>query len=313
MNKKRTKKIGMTKYLMFIPMAIALMVISNIESVARTTKHLTQDFVKEVSSPILSNDRPQDKNKQQSSQQDKVVFEVVEEMPIYPGGQKGLMKYLAENIKYPATAVEKNIEGRVIVQFVVESDGHVDNVKVVRSVTPLLDAEAIRVVNTMPKWTPGKQKGKNVAVNYTIPITFSIPKKQLKQENPQDIENLKKREVVVVGYNDPAAKQPQKVFKVVDKMPQYPGGEAELVKYLAKSLKYPIIAQKNKEKGTVLVQMIIDESGNLSNIRVVKRASAALDAEAVRVISSMPKWEPGTQKGQAVAVEYTIPISFRLQ
>lgn len=313
MNKKRTKKIGMTKYLMFIPMAIALMVISNIESVARTTKHLTQDFVKEVSSPILSNDRPQDKNKQQSSQQDKVVFEVVEEMPIYPGGQNELMKYLAENIKYPATAVEKNIEGRVIVQFVVESDGHISNAKVARSIDPSLDAEAVRVINAMNKWTPGKQKGKNVAVRYALPIMFRIPEKQLKQENPQDIENLKKREVVVVGYNDPTAKQPQTVFKVVDKMPQYPGGEAELLKYLSRSVKYPELAKKNKETGTVFVRMVIDKNGNLSNVKITKSASAALDAEAVRVISSMPKWEPGTQKGQAVAVEYTIPISFRLQ
>ncbi|MFV0546566.1 MAG: TonB family protein [Bacteroides sp.] len=313
MNKKRTKKIGMTKYLMFIPMAIALMVISNIESVARTTKHLTQDFVKEVSSPILSNDRPQDKNKQQSSQQDKVVFEVVEEMPIYPGGQNELMKYLAENIKYPATAVEKNIEGRVIVQFIVESDGHISNPKIVRSIAPSLDAEAIRVVNAMPKWTPGKQRGKNVAVRYTLPIMYRLPKGKSEQSDFQKVKSLEEKEVVVIGYNNPEAKKSQTIFKIVEEMPQYPGGEAGLLKYMIQTIKYPKIAVKNKEEGKVLVQMVIDETGDLSNVKIVKSVSPTLDAEAIRVVSNMPKWKPGKQRGQAVAVEYTMPVLFRLQ
>ena len=103
---------------------------------------------------------------------DDKVYDVVEQQPQFPGGNEGLMKYLQETIKYPAEAAKQGIEGRVIVQFVVGIDGTVSNVKLMRPVNPLLDQEALRVVTAMPKWTPGKQDGKPVAVKYTIPVTF---------------------------------------------------------------------------------------------------------------------------------------------
>lgn len=103
---------------------------------------------------------------------DDKVYDVVEQQPEFPGGTSGLAKWLGDNIKYPAEAAKQGIEGRVIVQFVVGSDGTVSNVKLMRPVNPLLDQEALRVVTAMPKWTPGKQDGKPVAVKYTIPVTF---------------------------------------------------------------------------------------------------------------------------------------------
>lgn len=110
------------------------------------------------------------------------VFTVVEEMPQFPGGMGEAMRFLAKNIKYPSVAQQAKIEGRVIVQFFVGKDGSVSDVKTVRSVSPELDAEAIRVVNMMPKWIPGKQRGKAVAVKYTMPIMFRLstlaPKKE---------------------------------------------------------------------------------------------------------------------------------------
>ena len=95
------------------------------------------------------------------------IFQVVEEMP-------GLMQYLGRNIKYPAIAQENGIQGRVVVQFVVEKDGSIANPVVVKSVDPSLDKEAIRVISTMPKWKPGKQRGKAVRVKYTVPVTFRL-------------------------------------------------------------------------------------------------------------------------------------------
>jgi len=103
---------------------------------------------------------------------DDKVYDVVEQQPEFPGGTSGLAKWLGDNIKYPAEAAKQGIEGRVIVQFVVGIDGTVSNVKLMRPVNPLLDQEALRVVTAMPKWTPGKQDGKPVAVKYTIPVTF---------------------------------------------------------------------------------------------------------------------------------------------
>ena len=102
------------------------------------------------------------------------VFDVVEQMPSYPGGMGALMQYLSSNIKYPAIAEENGIQGRVICTFVVERDGSITDVRIAKSVDPSLDKEAMRVVSKMPKWIPGKQNGSAVRVKYTLPVTFRL-------------------------------------------------------------------------------------------------------------------------------------------
>ncbi len=102
------------------------------------------------------------------------VFDVVEQMPSYPGGSGALMEYLSKNIKYPPVAEENGVQGRVILQFVVERDGSITDVKVLKSVDPSLDKEAIRVVKSMPRWIPGKQNGQAVRVKFTLPVTFRL-------------------------------------------------------------------------------------------------------------------------------------------
>lgn len=112
-------------------------------------------------------------NRSSSGSKDK-VFEVVEQMPSFPGGQAALMSWLSSNIKYPVVAEENGVQGRVACTFVVERDGSITNVQVVRGVDPSLDKEAVRVLRAMPKWIPGKQKGSVVRVKYTTPVTFSL-------------------------------------------------------------------------------------------------------------------------------------------
>lgn len=102
------------------------------------------------------------------------IFMVVEQMPEFPGGMAELMKFLSKNIKYPTIAQENGIQGRVIVQFVVNQDGSIVDPVVMRSVDPYLDKEALRVISTMPKWKPGMQRGKAVRVKYTVPVTFRL-------------------------------------------------------------------------------------------------------------------------------------------
>lgn len=102
------------------------------------------------------------------------IFQVVEEMPEFPGGMAECLKFLAKNIKYPTIAQENGVQGRVIVQFVVNQDGSIVDPVVVRSVDPYLDKEALRVIKMMPKWKPGKQRGKAVRVKYTVPVTFKL-------------------------------------------------------------------------------------------------------------------------------------------
>lgn len=106
--------------------------------------------------------------------EENVVFQVVENMPEFPGGRKALMEYLAENIKYPSIAAENNIQGRVVCQFTVWKDGTIKDIVVARGIDPSLDREAIRVVQSMPKWTPGKQRGKAVNCRFTLPILFRL-------------------------------------------------------------------------------------------------------------------------------------------
>ncbi len=107
-------------------------------------------------------------------EEDNVIFQVVETMPSFPGGDQALFKFLGDNIRYPVIAQENGIQGRVICQFVVNRDGSIVDVEVVRSVDASLDREAIRVIKTMPKWTPGKQRGKAVRVKYTLPVNFRL-------------------------------------------------------------------------------------------------------------------------------------------
>ena len=103
-----------------------------------------------------------------------MVFDVVEVMPQFPGGQIAMMKYIMENMKYPKQAMKEGIQGRVAVSFIVEKDGSISNVRPVHSVHSLLDKEAVRVVESMPKWTPGKQNGKPVRVRFNLPVMFKL-------------------------------------------------------------------------------------------------------------------------------------------
>ena len=142
------------------------------------------------------------------------VFNVVEDMPQFPGGATKLFEYLAQNVNYPTEAEKANIQGRVIATFVVEKDGSISNAEVVKSVAPSLDAEALRVINAMPNWIPGKQNGKEVRVKYTVPISFHL---QGKDTNVAQYEGtvkydrdakIKPSELVVVGYDSETSQKP---------------------------------------------------------------------------------------------------------
>jgi protein TonB len=112
---------------------------------------------------------------QEEEQEEEVIFIIVETMPEFPGGAQAMMRFISENIQYPPAAQEKGIQGRVICQFVIEKDGKVTDIQVVRSSgEPSLDKEAVRVINSMPKWKPGTQGGKPVRVKYTVPVNFRL-------------------------------------------------------------------------------------------------------------------------------------------
>ena len=238
-------------------------------------------------------------------QEEDEVFQVVEEQPMYPGGMQELMKYLQKEMKYPKEAQDKGIQGRVIVQFVVNKDGSICEANVVKSVDPLLDAEALRVVNAMPHWTPGKQRGEPVRVRFTIPVAF-----HLAEATAPKASELKQ---AATAKTTGSTVDGEEVFLVVENLPEYPGGMQELMKYLQKEMKYPKEAQDKGIQGRVIVQFVVNKDGSICEANVVKSVDPLLDAEALRVINAMPHWTPGKQRGQAVNVRFTLPLTFRLQ
>ncbi|MBR0177406.1 MAG: TonB family protein [Bacteroidales bacterium] len=249
------------------------------------------------------------------------IYQIVEQMPKFPGGESALMEYVSKNVAYPEEAKEKEIQGRVFIGFVVEKDGSIGEVKVLRGIGGGCDEEAVRVIKGMPKWKPGMQKGKPVRVSYQIPIMFKLGqtndeyKTTVKTVIAGDDEHSWKTSTATIPDNPAKEKmQPDKngVYQIVEEMPQFPGGETKLMEYIAKNLTYPQEARDKGIDGRVFIGMVIEKDGSVSNVKVLRGIGSGCDEEAVRVIKSMPKWKPGMMKGEPVPVSYQIPINFKL-
>ena len=242
------------------------------------------------------------------------IYQVVELQPEFPGGMSELMKYLRHNMKYPEEAMQKGIQGKTFVAFVVGKDGSVNNVEVVKSSgSELLDAEAVRVVSTMPKWKPGEQHGEAVNVRFTLPLYFAI---QGLKKNSVSTETQKAdlAEATVITNPKRSDESGESVFQIVELQPEFPGGMSELMKYLRHNMKYPEEAMQKGIQGKTFVAFVVGKDGSVNNVEVVKSSgSELLDAEAVRVVSTMPKWKPGEQHGKAVNVRITLPLYFAIQ
>ena len=195
--KKRIRMMSMNKSsrwnrlraLAVVPViALALLAFANTKSVAAVvTANGQQDRAVQstMQSPVAVERNAEAQVTDESNPQSETIYKSVEQMPMFPGGEAGLLRYLQENIQYPPEAAKNNVQGRVILQFVVDKTGQVGEVKILRSVSEELDAEAVRVVKTLPKFEPGRQDGKPVAVWYTLPVSFNIRSSaDVPQQNP---------------------------------------------------------------------------------------------------------------------------------
>lgn len=218
------------------------------------------------------------------------VFDFLKDMPEFNGGQKALIDFLLKNVKYPPEAIEKNIQGRVMVRFIIEKDGKVSNVEVINGVDELLDKEAVRVVSSMPNWKPGRYEGDPVRVRYTLPIQWRLP--DGKEDNQ-------------IGEDG--------VYEYVDNLPEFPGGHKALMVFLSENINYPKEAVENNIQGRVMVRFVVEKDGSITNVQIGRGVEASLDQESIRVISMMPKWKPGSLKdGTLVATRFTLPVQYRL-
>jgi len=346
MNQQKTSKAGILKYSLIVPLALALILSSNAQTIVNSAKKAVTATKNAVSATktIVANETnvvADTKNESQESllatiqdvkeTDNTKVYDVVDKMPQFPGGDEALLKYISTNLRYPQTAFVNNVQGKVTLRFTVSEVGKVGRIEVIRSLDATCDKEALRVIKALPDFIPGEQNNKKVAVWYTIPITFKI------DDSP--IDN-------------------SKVYAVVEKMPQFPGGDQELLKHIAKNLFYPAEAAKTGTQGKVIVQFIVSETGKVSGVKIVSTIPennkkldekvvvgygspenkkkldevvvvgygskanvkpqtpdtnmTLLAQEAARVVSTLPDFIPGEQNGKKVAVYYTMPIMFKL-
>lgn len=155
-----------------IGLALAVCNIPAVASVISTTSEVKASNT--TAGDISANKISENSLTTQMVTTDNNVTEASEELPQYPGGEMAMMQYLMRSLKYPAEAKAAQEEGRVVVKFVIEADGSISNPEIIQSVSPSLDAEAVRVISAMPRWTPGKSNGNAVACAYTIPVSFKL-------------------------------------------------------------------------------------------------------------------------------------------
>mgnify|MGYP002381931593 CR=1 FL=1 len=239
-----------------------------------------------------------------ATQQEKTAYDFVDSKAEFPGGDKALSEYLGKNLLYPATAKESKLEGLVVVKILINSDGTVSHPKIIKSLGKGCDDEALRVVSAMPRWNPGLKNGKAVEQSFVIPIKFKISNDQANQLDK---------------INDPSKEfrlQPEpsykKVYDFVELKPEYPGGDKELMQFIAQNIKYPESAKSKGIEGTVITRFVISKTGTVEDARIVKSFDRDCELEALRVVNKLPNWIPGKNDGVPVDVLFTLPIKFKL-
>lgn len=262
------------------------------------------------------------------------VFSVTEVQAQFPGGMQALMNWLAGHLAYPEEAWKNNIQGRVIVQFIVNADGSVSEARVVKSVDKYLDAEALRVVGMMPKWIPGKNAGKVVRSYFILPISFKIPEEEAVQIVSQaggcangdcwkQVSSIPQRKKVQESpslYNQEAAEDDydaeiyrpaeERIYTVVEQQAQFPGGQQALIQWVEDNIKCPERVKNSDTKVRVIVKFVVEKDGSVTNPVVVKGVDNELDKAAIELMEKMPRWIPGRMNGVPVRSYYIIPVLF---
>lgn len=259
----------------------------------------------------------------------KVPFHVVEQIPLFTKCEnvplleqskcfeQQMLRHIIRNFNYPKEAIKENIEGKVLVQFTINKEGKVIDIRKKGPVNgALLEKEAERLIAKLPKFIPGKHNGNSVNVKYALPITFKTPKEGTENEKATSSKNEK------VANNTSSA--PQIPFHLVEEIPLFTKCvnksfnektscfEQEMINHITLNFSYPKEAIQNGIQGKVLVKFTIDEKGNIINL--VKKGPAngeLLEQEAERLISSLPRFIPGKHNGKNVMVKYALPIIFR--
>ena len=225
-------------------------------------------------------------------QEDNIYEAIVDVRPSFPGGDEKLLEWISQHIQYPQNAYDSHIQGRVIVHFLVKEDGSVGDTKIVRSVFTALDEEALRVVNTLPKFNPAILNGKAVEYWFTIPVVFRLD------------DDLKSHEALPTN-----SEENKIIYQFVEQMPEFPGGQTAMMKFIADNLKYPT-EMMGCFQSSVIVKFYVDTLGHVCDPKIVRGLDSALDREALRVVRLFPEFIAGQHDGKKVNVYMNLPIHF---
>ena len=244
------------------------------------------------------------KQKEDDSERDKAIalYDAIPPMPCFPDGPQAMSQFITDHLQYPEKAKKDSIQGNVFVSFNVEKEGTLTDIQVIRSISPELDNEACRLVNSMPKWIPAMKNGIPTSTRYILPVKFSLGDTGIQRSNPQSMNQTKTQKGDKTVLPDS-----------IDAMPEFPGGQATLFTFLRKNIKYPVLAEEAGVQGRVIVTFVVDVDGSLTDIKVRNSVDPSLDKESLRLLKVMPRWIPGIIDGIPVRVKYTLPVTFRLQ
>ena len=215
----------------------------------------------------------------------------LDQEPEFPGGRDGLIKYLLDSMQYPLIAKQGRVESVQFIKMIVEKSGQLSNIQISHPVSPYFDAEAIRLVESMPNWRPGIKHGKPVRVAVRVPIRFQV--------------DAGMPDTSAAGAGD------RTIHRVAEQMPEYPGGQKAMMKMFEDSIRYPEAAKAKAIKGTVYIKFVVKEDGSINMIELERGLDEYLDAEAFRLVRAMPRWTPGKQGDKPVKVEYRVSIRFK--
>ena len=270
-------------------------------------------------------------NKESTKGKKESNFEAIDKKPHFSGGEKELLKFIYTNIKYPVEARNKGVYGEMIVQFGIEKDGNMSNLKVKNDLGGGLKEEVLRVmkmVQEMPvKWTPATKNGEAVRSTYELPFEYHLEDEN--GDSPSFTKTHKGIHIVIIGRTKAINKEKKAdaVYKEVDEMPRFPGCEdktgtkeaintcaqQEMLQFIYSNIKYPAAARKAKIEGTVVARFIVDKKGQINKIEIVRSIGGDTDAEVLSTIEKMPNWIPGKKDGKVVSVIYNLPVKFRLE
>lgn len=225
-----------------------------------------------------------------AASEDDTPFLIVDEMPLFQGKDLNTFRsWLQSQIRYPAEALKRGIEGRVVLSFIVERDGSVSTIQLLQSPDRILSEEARRVVSSSPKWTPGRQNGHLVRVRYMLPVDFSTPKKETAAQST-------------------AAQKPGLASM------QFEIGNLNAFRSWAmQRLRYPAGAREQQTEGSVVATFTVGRDGRVDDIHIAGKPDPQLAEEVRRVVKASPAWSPATRNGEATTVTVTLPVSFRIQ